>query len=102
MDVLAVQNVILIAVRRVAVNKILHGATFYRILAGMIDANDLEDIRKALKFSRAQFAEYLGVDAATVWRWRQGKMPEGPTLLLLERLKAEMIADKTRDPWSLL
>lgn len=69
----------------------------------MITPNDLEEIRRWRKLSRAEFAASLGVDAATVWRWRNGKMPEGPTLLLLERLKDEMITEKNRpDPWAKL
>lgn len=67
-------------------------------MAGMIAENDLEDIRRWLKMSWREFAAYLGIDAATLWRWRKNGVPAGAPVMLLERLRAEMIEERTR-PW---
>ncbi len=61
----------------------------------MIDEKDIEDIRRWKDHPWKQLAGYLGVDTATLWRWRKYGVPDGPARLLLERLKAEMTAERT-------
>ena len=62
----------------------------------MIDEKDIEDIRRWRNHLWAQLAEELGVDTATLWRWRKHGVPDGPAQRLLERLKAEMTTDLER------
>jgi DNA-binding transcriptional regulator YiaG len=68
----------------------------------MIDENDIKDIRRWMNKPWKKFAAWLGVNPATLWRWRRNGVPDGPATVLLERLKAEMIAEKNRSPWSRL
>lgn len=66
----------------------------------MIVEKDIEDIRRWMNHPWKKLARGLGVNTATLWRWRKYGVPEGPALILLEKLKAEMAADtpsKTED-----
>lgn len=38
-----------------------------------MDATEIVKIRESLCFTRDEFAELLGVDATTIWRWEMGK-----------------------------
>lgn len=60
----------------------------------MIVEKDIEDIRRWMGHPWKKFAKGLGVDTATLWRWRRYGVPEGPGLKLLERLKDEMIIEQ--------
>lgn len=63
----------------------------------MIIEKDLEDIRRWMDKPWKKFARWLGVNTATLWRWRKYGVPEGPAQILLERLKAEMIAETRQE-----
>jgi transcriptional regulator with XRE-family HTH domain len=47
---------------------------------------DIKALRKRLKWSQLQLAEYLGLDRSAVSRMENGQEPKGPTLRLLEQL----------------
>lgn len=49
---------------------------------------DVKRLRRALKFSQAEFSARIGVDQATVSRWETGaSQPSGPALRLLQSLR---------------
>jgi|GEM_PF-3646442 len=64
----------------------------------MNETNDLEELRAWLNKPWKKFAKGLGINTATLWRWRKTGVPAGPPTILVERLKAEMAIAKA-DPW---
>lgn len=59
----------------------------------MIVEKDIEDIRRWMGHPWKKFAKGLGVNTATLWRWRRYGVPDGPGKKLLEFLKNEMLDD---------
>lgn len=50
---------------------------------GRMDGTTLTQRREALGLSRAQLAEEIGVDQATVWRWETGERRPIPIMAKL-------------------
>ncbi len=52
-----------------------------------VSADEVKAMRTRLKVSQAVFAEFLGVSAATVRDWEQGKNePSGPACRIIEEM----------------
>jgi len=49
---------------------------------------DIKTLRKKLRFSQTQFADIIGIPAATLRNWEQGRTtPEGPARVLMTAIK---------------
>ena len=62
-------------------------------------ANEVRPLRKSLKMTQVEFAEYLGVTQGLISQWEQGqRTPNGPAAKLLTllqrgvRLQTEIVA----------
>lgn len=54
-------------------------------------AKKIKQIRKALGWSQAEFAENLGVNQSTVSHWEQGlRNPTGPAERLIQQLSGKI------------
>lgn len=47
-----------------------------------MDGNELKQIRENLGLSQAEFADKVGVERNTVWRWENDKLPISKTVEL--------------------
>lgn len=68
----------------------------YRRLAGILTAEEIRQVRRRLKMSQREFAEYLGVGEASVKRWETGVLPDKSSSDLI-RLKTD--PEAARQNW---
>jgi len=59
-------------------------------------AEEVRAARRKLGFTQAEFAERVGVQRNTVWRWEAGTLTVGTTAAILIRLLAQQAAPKRR------
>lgn len=71
----------------------------YRRLAGILTKEEIRDSRRRLGLSQREFAEYLGVGAASVKRWEKGVLPDKSSSDLI-RLKTD--PEAARQNWTRL
>lgn len=50
---------------------------------------DVKKIRQECELTQKGFADLLGVNISTVWRWENGTPPRGPARFLLSKLAKE-------------
>lgn len=71
----------------------------------VLEPVDINDIQSWMRLSHQDFAKALRVSVPTLWRWRKKGVPNGPARKLFERLRQEMLAERSSpppDPWSAL
>ena len=61
-----------------------------------MNAEEVRAARRKLGFTQAEFAERVGVQRNTVWRWEAGTLTVGTTAAILIRLLAQQAAPKRR------
>ena len=71
----------------------------------MKDQIDIEEIRHWMRMTHQDFAKALRISVPPLWRGRKKGVPDGPARKLFERLRQEMLAERSAlppDPWSAL
>lgn len=51
----------------------------------------IKEIRRKLRMSQGEFADYIGCGISSVWRWEHGDEPSGPAKTLILKLGHELL-----------
>ena len=57
---------------------------------------EVRAVRRKLGLTQAEFAEHVGVQRNTVWRWEAGTLTVGTTAAILIRLLAQKAPQRRR------